>query len=950
MPRATRSSVRAGAATLAKPPPATPSKRSTRKRSASVTTASSTDATEQDIRKSLLRYLPFANYFASFDLGGPIDACYFVNELKSGRTTSRKLTRSELEAVTETLLARDHEQEHRLGTATDRINELEEQEIQHSYRIRDLSSSVSELNNKLMDTRKVRDIRRHYTIEVPTQQKLRDDAAKAAAHAEAAKAREADIEAAKGQAEQERQAKTARDNAKKQKQKEARLTAEREARITADRNAQEASEPTSDAPTSSPPPALTPHSSSSWSFSNIFGSAIKRVFSPSRQTPRPLSSQIQKYVPSPVQEESPSAGHPTTNGQQDETEDTDLSQIVRKRKTASSQSEHVPKRAKVTDHKTDTTTTTSSKSFSVPSDSDDDDDDMHIDDQNEQPAARRDAHVSPTPSKATSSRMNGRASLHPQSRDSPHPTNQAAGHPDSQSQETPTHKRSRTPSRVSSKTPRPAMSQPKQGSQAQSDQARDNLSTPSRQTATEGSASNSEPASNYRRSAKKVREQREAAHINHKNNNTMTSGSQTPRNRQVRSRPRVLYTEVVNYDQYATDEEAQAAIDAMLDIEMAEDEDLPIPKTTVTPAIRVIPRVRADHLAPPRSAMRSSALSASATRPREANADKRNALATDVQAERVRLMERAKRLRKEQLEAEEELKKLELEEEASHEVGKKRKRVKVDDLKVIPSRRPGQSQGTFALLDEFFDLDDTEVEMDESQVELFTPRPAKKARTEMNVFEAQSPAMTPAQTPARTPIQAPPQLPAQTPMFAPAAAKESQAAPTSSQAQPQPHQDQALQRKRSEAEKYKPTVGSRLREVSRLSNGSSAAGSPMSGVMANVPPPATANGSSNIFAAPATPSPTPFQAPLQQAPAAVASYDPNSIFDAETLAWLQEGSALDFTFPGSEAIVFDDEPDGVPNELEPITAEYDARVLKQFQEGLAAWEKQQDDGGAAMAV
>ncbi|KAF2227380.1 hypothetical protein BDZ85DRAFT_300074 [Elsinoe ampelina] len=71
--------------------------------------------------------------------------------------------------------------------------------------------------------------------------------------------------------------------------------------------------------------------------------------------------------------------------------------------------------------------------------------------------------------------------------------------------------------------------------------------------------------------------------------------------------------------------------------------------------------------------------------------------------------------------------------------GKKRKRVKIDDLKHIPSRRPGQSTGTFALLDEFFVEDEDSVEVDESQLELLSERPSKRTRTENNVFDLTSP-------------------------------------------------------------------------------------------------------------------------------------------------------------------------------------------------------------------
>ncbi|KAF4547656.1 Hypothetical protein D9617_38g090960 [Elsinoe fawcettii] len=80
--------------------------------------------------------------------------------------------------------------------------------------------------------------------------------------------------------------------------------------------------------------------------------------------------------------------------------------------------------------------------------------------------------------------------------------------------------------------------------------------------------------------------------------------------------------------------------------------------------------------------------------------------------------------------------------EAETTIGKKRKRVKIDELKYIPSRRPGQSTGTFALLDEFFIEDEDSVEVDESQVELVSERPSKRTRTGNNVFDLASPQKT----------------------------------------------------------------------------------------------------------------------------------------------------------------------------------------------------------------
>ncbi|PNS14981.1 hypothetical protein CAC42_2210 [Sphaceloma murrayae] len=78
--------------------------------------------------------------------------------------------------------------------------------------------------------------------------------------------------------------------------------------------------------------------------------------------------------------------------------------------------------------------------------------------------------------------------------------------------------------------------------------------------------------------------------------------------------------------------------------------------------------------------------------------------------------------------------------ETAQEISKKRKRIKIDDLKYIPSRRPGQSTGTFALLDEFFIEDEDSVEVDESQLAIISDeRPTKKARTANNIFDLTSP-------------------------------------------------------------------------------------------------------------------------------------------------------------------------------------------------------------------
>lgn len=265
--------------------------------------------------------------------------------------------------------------------------------------------------------------------------------------------------------------------------------------------------------------------------------------------------------------------------------------------------------------------------------------------------------------------------------------------------------------------------------------------------------------------------------------------------------------ELIGGDDYLTQEELNTAIDAMLTIEEAEDNNLPTPQINVKPAQRIYERVRPEGARPPPVA---SFIPARYTQqkkatPREPNADKRQAQAqaeAEKAAVRKRLQEKAQQLKEEQRKAEDALRALE---EDSHEVGKKRKRVKVDQLKTIPSRRPGQSSGTFAMLDEFFgDSDDDSVEMDEDEIELITPRPTKMARTETNIFEAVSGNSPPTPTPMPPqPMQQP--IPQATTLHQPG---------------------EALLKARAAAEKYKPKDGSRLREVQRNSTGSSISGSP----------------------------------------------------------------------------------------------------------------------------
>jgi len=223
-------------------------------------------------------------------------------------------------------------------------------------------------------------------------------------------------------------------------------------------------------------------------------------------------------------------------------------------------------------------------------------------------------------------------------------------------------------------------------------------------------------------------------------------------------------------------------------------------------------------------------------------------------------------------------------------VSKKRKRVKIDEMQFIPSRRPGQSSGTFALIDDFFDLDEDSVELDEDEAELYTARPAKMARTEHNIFDmssantAKSPSkdgrpstqplfstppkqVSPAKQDAhidaqpftsttispvkdvRTSIQPLEFSPIDPVSPAKDALNDAQSLSSTTgtpmkdiynaeefdfetPAQQMGQDKDALTRKRSEAEKYKPAVGSRLREMQRISSGSSAFGSPAQNVTA----------------------------------------------------------------------------------------------------------------------
>jgi len=479
---------------------------------------------------------------------------------------------------------------------------------------------------------------------------------------------------------------------------------------------------------------------------------------------------------------------------------------------------------------------------------------------------------------------------------------------------------------------------------------KENSQTPVQATPTP--ANNVQPPTTARRSAKKVREQREAMaakrRLSEQNNTVVDNTPQTIKT------VRPHYFELQNADQYATQEALNAAVDAMLAVEAAEDQGLPAPHTNVSPAVRVMARIRPNDLAPttitPRPAQRPASHSSQRTTPhsksvtktREPNADKRSAqlkeAEADKSAERRRLLEKAQQLKEEQQRAEQELKRLEQEEEASQEVGKKRKRVKIDDLKVIPSRRPGQSSGTFALLDEFFDYDDDSVEMDEDEIQLMSARPNKMARTENNIFDT-SPATTTPLTAMSLDTFVDPELTVN--KFAVPDSPDSP--PPDSPTPTAAMQSEALLRKRSEAERYKPTRGSRLREVQRISTGSSATGSPFGS-------PFTGQQSSLL----AEPAAQPLYEELESAEPASLEFNeptstlglsyqdeqeyiinqPLSIIEEETESQLASPQPV-YNFPPSTK-VFSDE---VIAEIQPYTQtqEFHEQAVASFEAGFAAF-------------
>jgi len=198
------------------------------------------------------------------------------------------------------------------------------------------------------------------------------------------------------------------------------------------------------------------------------------------------------------------------------------------------------------------------------------------------------------------------------------------------------------------------------------------------------------------------------------------------------------------------------------------------PQSEETPSHTPARSVRRRGLFPGSANRPARPASARKQKPVEPNADKREKQMQDLAAEREiiarehaasqkRIQENAKMLEEEKKRAEQAQQKLDEEAVAAHTVGNKRKRVKIDDLKSIPARLPGQSSGCFSFREEFFtyndDSDDDYVEMDVDEAdELLSERPAKKMKIQDNVFQAattpQKPTPSPATPMPSTPIPA----------------------------------------------------------------------------------------------------------------------------------------------------------------------------------------------------
>ncbi|KAI5246001.1 hypothetical protein E4T42_06530 [Aureobasidium subglaciale] len=210
-------------------------------------------------------------------------------------------------------------------------------------------------------------------------------------------------------------------------------------------------------------------------------------------------------------------------------------------------------------------------------------------------------------------------------------------------------------------------------------------------------------------------------------------------------------------------------------------------------------------------------------KPKEPNADVRAQKLEQVaqkSAERQQAEAKADRLEKERHEIQEELRKSQMQIAANYRTGNKRK-VNVDDLAVIPC-----SDGVFkfGMVDSFFTYDEDRdfVEMYEEDIHLRSSvQQSKRARIDDNVFEPKTP---PAQPSFVSPVkQAEAPQTSQTPQ---ASAAPATPAPNYSQLT-----QQAIEKQLQGLDRHKPKQPSRLRNVERLSTGSTlAASSPQQGI------------------------------------------------------------------------------------------------------------------------
>lgn len=323
-------------------------------------------------------------------------------------------------------------------------------------------------------------------------------------------------------------------------------------------------------------------------------------------------------------------------------------------------------------------------------------------------------------------------------------------------------------------------------------------------------------------------------------------------------------------------------------------------------------------------------------KPVEPNADKRatiieqaaetKRIQAEAAAERKRIQEQASVLEEQKRNAENEQDQLDVQTLAQQQVGDKRKRVKIDDLKEIPARLPGESSGTFSFRDEFFtynsDDSDDEVSLDELEADTLSyydeqERPAKKMKINQNVFQATTPQ------------------------------KQATASATAAPSTPAPHtqqsQDFSIEQQKLRASQYKPKKPSGLGQSAPLTPRQISAMTPASQYFTN--------GHNNLSAisertepsqtpAASLPAPKfPLAAPL--APAAAA--EPAASVDTAAIdATADEGTT--FNFPQSQPlwVAYPDlyNQEDVEAEIAQLTpmseSDIEAAALR-FGQGLAAW-------------